>query len=57
MKKEKPLELAYLAEKALKEAVKRTILDHQKTGDPLVIWRNGKVLHVSADSLLKKKSA
>ena len=44
------------AEKALKEAVAETIRDHQQTGHPLAIWRNGKVEWVSADKLLAGKS-
>ena len=32
------------AEKALKQAVLKVIQDHARTGDPVVIWRNGKVL-------------
>jgi hypothetical protein len=31
------------AEIALKQAVTKLIAEHKKTGDPLVIWRNGKV--------------
>ena len=40
------------AEKALKEAVAETIRDHYRTGDPLAIWRNGKVEWVRAEKLL-----
>ena len=32
------------AEKALKEAVAEVVKDHLRTGDPLVVWRNGKVV-------------
>jgi hypothetical protein len=39
------------AEKALKEAVTDTIRDHARTGDPIVIWRNGKVTWVPAKQL------
>ena len=40
------------AGKALKEAVAETIRDHYRTGDPLAIWRNGKVEWVRAEELL-----
>jgi len=40
--------LSYLIEKALKEAVYKTIKDHAKTNDPIVIWKNGKVIKISA---------
>ena len=39
------------AEKALKQAVAKTIQDHARTGDPIVIWRNGKVIWVPARQL------
>jgi len=40
------------AEKAFKEAVVETIRDHYRTGDPLAIWRNGRVQWVRAEKLL-----
>lgn len=55
-KKRKPFELAYLAEKALKEAVQDVIKDHERTRDPLVIWRNGKVVFVPAKQLRRKSA-
>ena len=45
------------AEAALKEAVRKAIEDHAKTNDKVVIYQNGKVLEVSAKSLLKKKKS
>ncbi len=42
------------AEKALKEAVRGVIEDHKRSGRPVVIWRNGKVVKVPADQLLRK---
>ena len=44
------------AEKALKKAVAETIRDHARTGDPVVIWRHGKVVWVPAKQLLQKQS-
>ena len=43
------------AEKALKEAVTETIKDHARTGDPVVIWRHGKVAWVPAKPLLQRQ--
>ena len=43
------------AEQALKKAVDGVIRDHQRTGDPVVIWRNGKVEWVQANQLLLRK--
>ena len=39
------------AEKAIKKAVAKTIQEHALTGDPIVIWRNGKVIWVPARQL------
>ena len=44
-----PLEIR--AEEALKKAVAETIEDHRRTGDPIVIWRDGKVVKISADRI------
>lgn len=43
------------AEKALKKAVAKTIQDHARTGDPIVIWRNGKVVWVPAKQWLQQQ--
>jgi len=43
--------MAFLAEEALKKAVARTIADHKRTGDPIVIWRDGKVVKVPASQI------
>ena len=43
--------MAFRAEEALKKAVARTIADHKRTGDPIVIWRDGKVVKIPADQI------
>jgi hypothetical protein len=43
------------AEKALKKAVAETIRDHARTGDAVVIWRDGKVVRVPAKQLLQQQ--
>ena len=43
--------MAFLAEEALKKAVARTIADHKRTGDPIVIWRDGKVVKIPAGQI------
>jgi len=40
---------------ALKEAVYKTIKDHAKTNDPIVIWKNGKVIKISAKKVKNPK--
>jgi len=44
-----PLEIR--AEEAMRKAVARTIADHKRTGDPIVIWRDGKVVKIPADQI------
>jgi hypothetical protein len=39
------------AEMALREAVAEVIQDHRRTGDPLVTWRDGKVVLVPPDQV------
>ena len=43
------------AEKAIKKAVAKTIQEHALTGDPIVIWRNGKVTWIPAKQLLQQQ--
>ena len=40
--------------KALKEAVHEVVEKHKRTGRPLAIWQNGRVVRVSASRLLRK---
>ncbi len=44
-----PLEIR--AEEAMRKAVANVIADHKRTGDPIVIWRDGKVVKVPADQI------
>ena len=39
------------AEEALKKAVADIIADHKRSGDPIVIWRNGKIVKIRADQI------
>ena len=40
---------------ALKEAVREVVEHHKQTGRPLAIWRNGKVVMVSAQTLRRSR--
>jgi hypothetical protein len=53
MSKKEPAEvpLEKLAEEALKEAVPEVIANHKRTGDPIVIWRNSKFVHIPAGQI------
>jgi len=39
------------AEKAIKKAVRGVIADRKMRGEPLIIWKNGKVVKVPANQL------
>jgi hypothetical protein len=45
------------AKKAHQEAILAVIEDHKRTGRPVVIWRDGKVVKVPASQLLRKRAA
>jgi hypothetical protein len=47
----KRLSLQDKAELAMKSAVKKVIEKHKKSGRPLSIWKDGKVVHISPKSL------
>ena len=40
--------LAYRAEEALRKAVAEAIAEHRRNGVPIAVWRNGKVVRISA---------
>jgi len=40
-----------MAEKALQEAVAEVIANRKRTGDPLIVWRDGKVAHVPPEQI------
>jgi len=44
----KRLTMQKKAELALKNAVQKVIQKHKKTGRPLSVWENGKVLKIKA---------
>jgi len=39
------------ANRALRQAVRKLIRERKRTGEPLIVWRRGKVVKVSADKL------
>ena len=43
--------MAFRAEEALKKAVAKAISDHKRTGDPIVIWRDGKIVKIPAEQI------
>jgi len=47
----KHMTLDQKAELAMKSAIRKLIKRHKKSGLPLIVWKNGKVARISADSL------
>lgn len=54
-KKSFEIPLEVLAEEALKKAVAEAIADHKRAGDPIVIWKDGKVVRVPADQIVVRE--
>ena len=43
--------LSQKAEKALKKAVRGVIADRKMRGEPLIVWKNGKVVRIPPQKL------
>ena len=39
-------------ERATAEARRQALLDHKRTGDPIVVWQDGKVVWIPADQIV-----
>ena len=46
---------ALKVEKAMRVAVARTIEDHRRTGDPIVVWKKGRVVKIPANRIPRRK--
>ncbi len=53
IKKAEGVKFSIKAEKAIKKAVRGVIADRKMRGEPLIIWKNGKVVKVPASQLSK----
>ena len=42
-------------EKALRIAVAKTIEEHRLSGDPIVVWKNGRVVKIPANRIPRMK--
>jgi hypothetical protein len=49
----KKMTLQDKAEAAMKSAVQEVVENHKKSGRPMSIWKNGKVLRVSAAKAMR----
>jgi hypothetical protein len=50
-KKLSDIPIGIRAEEALKKAVAEAIADHKRTGDPIAIWRDGKVVQIPPEQI------
>ncbi len=50
-KNHKNMSLGDMADEALRKAVARVVEEHRKSGEPLAVCRDGKVVRVPADQL------
>lgn len=48
---------ASAALKALRIAVAKTIEEHRRSGDPIIVWENGRVVKIPADRIPRQKIA
>ena len=44
--------LSLKAEQAIKRAFRQVLEEHKRLGQPIALWRAGKVVRISADRLL-----
>jgi len=44
-------ELHKKAERAIRAAIRKVVEEHKRIGEPLVVWKNGKVAHIEAKKL------
>ncbi|MBP6343660.1 MAG: hypothetical protein KA403_06995 [Candidatus Omnitrophica bacterium] len=51
MTKAQQIKLHKSAEKAMRSAVLKVVEEHKKSGVPLAVWQDGKVVRVKADKL------
>jgi DNA repair protein RadC len=56
IEKHERVPLAIRAEEAFQKAVAEVIADHKRTGDPIAVWRDGKVVHLLPDEIEARES-
>lgn len=42
-----------LIDKALKQAVRKAILQHKRAGNPIVVWRDGKIVWLKPEEIIE----
>jgi hypothetical protein len=56
-KDHKNMSLGDMADEALRKAVAGVVEKHRKSGEPLAVWRDGKVVRVPVDQLQRHEEA
>lgn len=51
MKKNNDAQLLTMAVKAMRSAVKKVVAERKLRGQPLIVWKNGKVVKIPASQL------
>jgi len=54
-RKQKLPPLVSKADKAMKGAIRKLIARHKRSGEPLIVWKNGKVTRIPAKKLISGK--
>ncbi len=54
IKKGNGASLSLKAEQAMKQAFRQVLEEHKRLGQPIAIWRAGKVVRIPANRLLRK---
>jgi hypothetical protein len=54
-KKGNKVSLSVKAEKAMKRAFRQVLEEHKQLGQPVAIWRAGRIVRVSASRLLSRE--
>ncbi len=49
--KKRKVSLSTLATQAMRRGVEKAVLEHRRLGVPMVIWRDGKVMQISASRI------
>lgn len=44
-------------DEAMNEAVRQVVERHRRAGAPLVVWRNGRVVEIAAETISPEKTA
>ncbi len=55
-KKKRVMSLGEMALRAMRRGVEKAVLEHRRLGVPMAIWRDGKVVQISASRIHLRRS-